>query len=35
MADINKVVITEEAAFDYEEILGLPMPKADRSEERR
>lgn len=27
MADINKVVITEEAEFDYEEILGLPMPK--------
>ena len=32
MADINKVVITEEAEFDYEEILGLPMPKADIKE---
>ena len=27
MANINKVVITEDAEFDYEEILGLPMPK--------
>ena len=32
MADINKVVITEEAEFDYEVILGLPMPKADIKE---
>lgn len=32
MADINKVVITEEVEFDYEEILGLPMPKADIKE---
>ena len=32
MAYINKVVITEEAEFDYEEILGLPMPKADIKE---
>ncbi len=28
-AVINKVVITEEAAFDYESAYALPIPKAD------
>lgn len=32
MESINKVVITEEAEFDYESIIGLPMPKADIKE---
>lgn len=32
MKSINKVVITEEAEFDYESIIGLPMPKADIKE---
>lgn len=32
MKSINKVVITEEAEFDYDSIIGLPMPKADIKE---
>lgn len=32
MKSINKVVITEEAEFDYDSIIDLPMPKADIKE---
>ena len=28
-AVINKIVITDEARFDYESLFGLPIPRAD------
>ena len=28
-AVINKIVITDEARFDYEILFGLPIPRAD------